>query len=699
MLSKHFLTFLILCFFTLNTAAQEEKYPIYKGCTQTISEDLKQCFIDNVKKDILDNLVIPEVVKKDNFEGTLNILFLVNRDGGFEILYVDTPYNELRVALKQVFKNLPHAQPAMYGERAIEMRFIFPLTIPLGSAPKSTRIIKEKPKQLFVRKIKKPKAPRKFKPKVVKKIITQKGYYPEHQSGLNIPFSQSDYTFLNNFYNKDNNSHTGFKPYRYEDATQYIDLDAQKSRFIKSKETWLGRKFWNEHMFIVQDSDYWLTINPIADLQLGKDNSDLNYTYNNTRAIQIQGGLGSQFSFSSTVYESQGRFADYINQFILDNKPVNSNGLVPGRGKSKAFNENAFDYPLAEGYISYTPNQFFNFQFGHGKNFIGDGYRSLFLSDVSSPSPYFKIETTFWKIRYTNLWLFMDDVRFEAQINGTSRKFIVLHHLSWNVNKKLNISLFESVISNNANGDGLNINFINPIILFRPLEFAQGENAGNALLGISSKYKITDKILIYNQLLVDELKISKLTSGDGFWANKFGLQFGVKYFDAFKVENLHLQAEFNVVRPFTYSHLNPNLNFGHFNQPIAHPWGANFWEFTSIARYKRDRWFGNLKLVIGKKGFDIEGDVTSFGSNIYIPYNLRGSDFNQTLLQGNETSIFIGDIQVGYLLNPATNLKLFANLSYRKFTPTLATATFEATTTTWINFGFRTDLFNWYFDF
>ncbi len=696
---KKGLFFLIFCAFTFKVSAQVEKYPIYKGCSQTDQKTIQDCFASSVKKDILQKIVLPNELLKDNFKGTLNVIFVVDKEGAFEVLYVDTPYESLKKVLKQIFKELPIAKPALYNKRPIDMQFVFPLTIPLGSEPVNVLPLKQKPKHLFVRKIKKSKTPRKLKPRIVKKVITQKGYYPEHQSALNIPLSQEDYTYLDYEFNKNSNAHTGFKPYRYEVATKYVDLDAQKNALIIPKKSWFGRKFFNEHMFIVQDKDFWFTINPGANLQLGKDNSDLKYTYNNTRAAIVKGGLGSQFNFSSTIYESQGRFANYINQFILDNKPVNSNGLVPGRGKSKEFNTNGFDYPVATGYISYTPNQFFNFQFGHGKNFIGDGYRSMFLSDVAAPSPYFKITTTFWKIRYTNLWLFMDDVRPAAQVNGASaRKFIVMHHLSYNVSKKFNISLFESVISDNENHDGLNINFVNPIILFRPLEFERGESAGNALLGFSTKYKFSKNVLVYNQFLVDELNL-KNTSVKGSWTNKFGFQFGVKYFNAFGVENLHLQTELNIVRPFTYSHANPILNYAHFNQPIAHPWGANFWEFITIARYKKDRWYADAKFIIGKKGFDIEGDPISYGGNLYIDYNKRGSDVGQTLAQGNKTSIFIGDLRAGYLVNPATNLKLFVNVTYRKFTPSIVTTNFVPTTTTWFNLGFRTDLFNWYFDF
>jgi len=700
MYKKFIILFLFCISCVINSYSQEEKYPIYNGCKQQNEKSIEQCFLNNVKKDVISNLKLPKITLTDNFKGIINIVFLVDKNGAFKVVYAETNNQQLKDNLITIFKNLPNAKPATYGNRPVEMQFIFPLTIPLSSESIKSKITKKNIIPFYVRKVIPKHKLKIFKPKVVKKVVTKKGYYPEHKSVLNIPFSQTDYTFLDFYYNQNPNSHTDFKPYTYDDAAKYVDLDAQKNALIIPKKTWFGRKFFNEHMFIVQDKDYWLTINPAADLELGKDNSSIKYTYNNTRAVQFRGGLGSQLNFSSTIYEDQGRFADYINQFIIDNKPVNSNGLVPGRGRSKEYNTNGFDYPVAVGYLSYSPNQFFNFQFGNGKNFIGDGYRSLFLSDVAAPSPYFKITTTFWKIRYTNLILFMDDVRPQAQVNGAnSRKFVVIHHLSYNVNDRLNINLFESVISDDANHNGLNINYINPIIFFRPIEFSRGESAGNALLGIGSKYKIKKNFIVYNQFLIDELKVKKLFSGDGFWTNKFGFQMGAKYFNAFGIKNLHLQTELNIVRPFTYSHVNPLLNYAHFNQPIAHPWGANFWEFIAIARYKKDRWFGNFKISIGKKGFDIEGNPTSYGGNVYLSYNLRGSDVGQTLLQGNKTSIFIGDLRAGYLINPATNLKLFANFTYRRFTPSIIKPNFGTNTTTWFNIGFRTDIFNWYFDF
>ena len=59
-------------------------------------------------------------------------------------------------------------------------------------------------------------------------------------------------------------------------------------------------------------------------------------------------------------------------------------------------------------------------------------------------------------------------------------KYMANHYLSWNVSKRLNIGLFESVVWNNANDRGFDINYLNPLILFRAIEFETGQDAGNA---------------------------------------------------------------------------------------------------------------------------------------------------------------------------------------------------------------------------
>ena len=62
---------------------------------------------------------------------------------------------------------------------------------------------------------------------------------------------------------------------------------------------------------------------------------------------------------------------------------------------------------------------------------------------------------------------------------------------------------------------------------------------------------------------------------------------GGQLVDAFGVDHLDLRVEFNMARPYTYSH-NDTLgsNYSHYNQALAHPLGANFREVLAIVQYQ-----------------------------------------------------------------------------------------------------------------
>ena len=297
--------------------------------------------------------------------------------------------------------------------------------------------------------------------------------------------------------------------------------------------------------------------------------------------------------------------------------------------------------------------------------------------------------------------MWMDDVRKEASDDNTNlRKFVAMHHLSWNVTKKFNIGLFESVITNENTYNQFDISFFNPIIFYRAVEFANGGDlTGNVQIGMNMKYKINDNLYLYDQFLIDEMTVDEVFAGDGYWGNKFAIQVGAKYFNAFQIDNLMLQGEFNWTRPYTFSHGEVELNSGHFNQPISHLWGGNFWEAIAIARYNKDRWFASAKFIIGEKGFDYDRSSVSYGGDIYRSYNDRYADYNNKVGQGNTTNIFIGDLQAGYVLNPVTNLQIFGGFTYRSFDPSQAISSNPMKNTTWISLGLKSDLFNWYFDF
>jgi hypothetical protein len=674
-----------------------EQFPVFPNCENLESKNLENCFYKEVQDFVYQNFEVPENLKQADYKGEVKVLFEVDVNGTFKVIYVNATNEDLSSEAKRVFNKFPKIKPSTYNGIATYSKYTISIELPLKS---SEQIAAE---ALAAAEILKPLE----KPMTELDSIVYKKYNnPEFDSHLNIPFSHSYYAQFDGAMNQvGSNNHTASKPFTYAEVSKYYNLKAVSESLQKNVSGWLGRKFWNEILVQIQGENYWLSLNPIVDLQLGKASDiDASYTYVNTRAINFRGGLGKQINFTTTIFESQGRFAGYFNDYAETLKPSGGNpAIIPGMGIAKPFKTDSYDFPLAEANITYTPSKIFNFQLGYGRNFIGDGYRSLLESDGASPYPYFKINTTFWKIKYTNTYMWLKDVRPDVTAEKTyASKYMANHYLSWNVSNKLNLGFFESVVWTDTNNRGFDVNFVNPIIFYRSVEFASSSKSGNALLGITSKYKWNNQINLYGQLLIDEFSFGDIKSGDNSWKSKIGYQLGAKYFNAFKIKDLLLQLEYNHVRPYVYSHSNIITNYAHNNQSLGHQWGGNFEELVAIGRYHKGRYFADAKFTIGKRGFDFDTaeDGYNYGGNIYKSYEEnRPYDVGVKVGQGNTTNIFIADIQAGYLVNPATNLKFFASFIYRNFDPTKNTDTTFKQSTTWFNLGFRADVFNWYFDY
>ena len=123
----------------------------------------------------------------------------------------------------------------------------------------------------------------------------------------------------------------------------------------------------------------------------------------------------------------------------------------------------------------------------------------------------------------------------------------------------------------------------NPFIFFRPVEYGIG-SADNSLLGAGLKLTISQHFIAYSNFILDEFLLSELRNRTGWWGNKYGVQLGIKTFDLFNKTGLYSITEFNLVRPFTYSHISSKQNYGHKNHSLAHPLESNFKEYLFLNR-------------------------------------------------------------------------------------------------------------------
>lgn len=470
-----------------------------------------------------------------------------------------------------------------------------------------------------------------------------------------------------------------------DDTLQYAGLRPVNGKFAK---TATGRKLLTESLINVKKKDFSLTIDPLVYFSVGRQTDKSRNTWVNTRGVRAEGTIGKDFSFHTAFYESQTVFPTWTDTAARVLR------VVPGQAMYKGFKGKGFDYAFSEGHITYAPSRYFNFRFGHGRNFFGDGYRSLLLSDAAFSYPHLLITTKVWKLQYVNLYAQMMDIRMpKANWDPWHKKYTTMHYLSMNVTPWLNLGIFEAIVWNSGDSTGnrgFDLNYLNPVIFYRPVEFSMG-SPDNALLGGSLRVILRKKAVVYAQLMLDEFKLDHVLKGNGWWANKHGFQVGVKVYDPFSIRNLLVQAEYNHVRPYTYAHNESVQNYGHYNQPLAHPKGANFREADIILAYRYNRWLFDYKMVYSIHGADTAG--LNYGGDIYEPYLTYVSEFGNKIGQGLKTTLIVNDFRIGWLVNPATNLQLNAGLTLRNQKSTRNSYT---GTMFWI--GLRSSLFNLIYD-
>jgi len=458
---------------------------------------------------------------------------------------------------------------------------------------------------------------------------------------------------------------------------------------IDSKLPWF-KTFYKKQpdMVHVNTDDFFLVVNPVISAQAIHENNSLGSDnhYMSSRGVEFRGWIAKKIGFYTYFTDNQEQPVGFVDNYIKKYQ------AVPGADYYSYRSGNHYDYLLARGYIDFQAvKDHINVTFGYDKNFYGDGMRSLFLSDFGASYPFLRINTKIWKLNYQNLYMELTPQYTRGADQRLPRKYATMHSLSLNATKWLNVGLFESVIFSRR--DRYEFGYMVPIILYRSIERAFG-SPDNVNLGINFKAIAAKHLQFYGQFMLDEFTSKELFGGRGYWANKFGLQLGGKYFDAFGVKNLDLQGELNLVRPYTYSHYDSTSNYTHYNQPLAHPLGAGFIELLGLVRYQPvEKLYITLKGMYYKQGADTGS--SNFGSNIFMNYDTRSNSYGVTLVNGIRTTCALVNLNLSYELRE--NLFLDLGFSHRSYV--YDTYNLPNYTTTYFYGGFRLNIARRDYDF
>jgi hypothetical protein len=330
---------------------------------------------------------------------------------------------------------------------------------------------------------------------------------------------------------------------------------------------------------------------------------------------------------------------------------------------------------MATGYVGITAAKWLNIQFGTKKDFIGHGYRSVILSDNPFNHLFAGYSMNFFegKLQYNYQLALLDKLDRlplgDAPESLFKRKYQSSTYLSWKITPRLEVGLYEAVMwkyfDDSTGTEPFDPNALDPIPLVNSAILGLNNPDNNALLALNIGWQPYDMLKLYGQYMVDDFK-----------TDKYGYQLGAKVLGV--LDRFDVLAEYNVVSEGTFGTVNPLQGFTHYNQPMAHPFGAGFKELVTALTYSYRRWYGQFKWI--------ESSFTHTGRNPLV-----SSDRNQF---SASTSLSRQDLQLAYIFNPTTNMQLYVGVTNREEFSVDGNLFDQF----WY-FGFRTRMSNIYYDF
>ncbi len=494
-----------------------------------------------------------------------------------------------------------------------------------------------------------------------------------YSQSYNLPLEY----FYRNLYLKylgtDTVVHTVFEPLQADMVNWNFPHKHYKNKFLE----WL----FNKNQVVLVHNKLHLYGNLLFDFYKGRNKGDTNTYWRNTRGFQIFGYVGNRLSFYTDFYENQEAFLPYIYD------RVEYTDVIPGRANWKDFKDYSKDFNYSSGYISFDWTPSFNIQLGQSKFFIGDGYRSLFLSDNSYSYPFLKFDYRKGNWRYISIFTEFTDFR------GRYYAYHIKRHSTINVlsfaRKHFEFSLLEGILWHTSDDSTYIKRF--PFLYFIPIPFLREpfilREKHNFLLGINLRFTPLRYFDLYGQFVLD--KKAFIYKKD-FWAYQAGVKFYDLFFNHFSGVNLFVSAEYNYAAPYMYFGNEKYENWVHYNQPLAHVEGADFKEFVLNTSLKLQ----NLLFLCryGSILTDEDTTGTNFGKDLFKEAN--GVFIIKKVGEKNPTFVKNIYFKLAYIVNYHYNFEVFVAYQMRKFRNNITQNQIN-----FVFFGIKTNLSNFYYDF
>ncbi|MFC2149970.1 hypothetical protein ACFLQV_00555 [Calditrichota bacterium] len=374
------------------------------------------------------------------------------------------------------------------------------------------------------------------------------------------------------------------------------------------------------HIWQRESEEFSIVFDPIVRFSIDADDE---YTIlRRTTGIALHGTakskIGYYFRFTDSVERGKGKYGNR-NDLLDDNY-----GYV---GPLQSGEETYYD--MTEAYLTFQ-SEYFRAVFGKDRlRWGGMPDEGLLLSGLGPSYDHFR-----WQVEFLDIFKFdhvvaqlrpfrtPEDTLYKT--NGgwvrsiAAPKWLAAHKFEVMPWDWVIVGFGEAVVWGERD---LDIAYLNPLNFYYSAEHDGGDQ-DNALMWGYLLFRLPQGILMFGELLLDDLKLSTLGEGDP--GNRIGVAGGVQLSNL-KLDGLRINADYTRLQPYVYSHFYPVNRYSTWTTSLGSDLPPNADRFRLNASYRPTR----------KLEFSLELQSIRHGD--------RGAELLEGIPAGSDPIYFLSD--------------------------------------------------------
>lgn len=324
--------------------------------------------------------------------------------------------------------------------------------------------------------------------------------------------------------------------------------------------------------------------------------------------FRMRGTVFHQLGYNLTVIKGgvsgNNRIAETIEPKLLSNfKWVEKLENIGNYG---------FNYGYLKYYVSPINKMDLSIQLGREDITFGYGYGSkLVLSGENPTLDFVKFNFDYGVVHFTSLHASTVG-NFSYDIYQRYTKYIALNRLKLSFKNLFDFGIGETMI---YSGRGIELGYLSPLAFYKFIEMDL-QDRDNGTLWLDFQTNFIKKIQFQSTFFLDENILSNLQDLDRY-TNKTAYQINLFWYEPFSINDLSLIVEYTKIRPYVYTHRNPQNTYTAFGTNLGHRIGPNADEIMFRANYNLNEniiLIGEYRFV--RKGENVYDDLGNLIQNV-----------------------------------------------------------------------------------